>query len=163
MRIIFQDIDGPLIPFRMYYRGSRPYDVNGASFVYDPVAVDMINTLCAQCDAQVVFNTAHNENPHAVMKGQAQFNRIAKLHPTIKTNYMTDPGLNRYSAISDWLKRHPDVTEWVVFDDYALPSSRAVKIDFDIGMTLDSFTKGYEILMGKKYPGIQSILGTTHG
>ena len=71
--IIFQDIDGPLIPMRMYYRGARPH--NGQSFIYDPVAVDMLSVICEKFNARVVFNTLHNENPPEVMMFQAQQNR----------------------------------------------------------------------------------------
>ena len=87
MNIIFQDIDGPLIPLRMYFGGSRPFNLQAGSFVYDPVAVGMLNHLCEKFGARVVFNSAHNENPHDRMKHQGTVNGLKYLHDDCKTDY----------------------------------------------------------------------------
>jgi hypothetical protein len=138
MKIIFQDIDGPLIPMRMYYRGSRPH--NGSSFIYDPVAVDMLRSICERTGAKVVFNTMHNENPADVMMYQAQVNNM----PDIM--YKEDPITSfddllrgRLYAIEQWLTRHPDVDDWIVIDDADINTDKLVQVDFHVGMTIDTF------------------------
>jgi hypothetical protein len=145
MKIIFQDIDGPLIPMRMYYNGSRPH--NGKSFIYDPVAVDMLRTLCRKFDAKVVFNTAHNENPVDVMMYQATTNGMEDIM------YTQDPAtsfddliVSRLYSIEQWLARHPEVTDWVVIDDYEIKTDRLVQVDFRTGMTIDTFYRVCDLL-----------------
>lgn len=104
MRIIFQDIDGPLIPLRMYFSGNRPFANDPGSFVYDPVAVAMINHLCEQFGAKVVFNTAHNENPPEIMFKQGHFNGFKHLHDDIQTDYETLISAGRHSSIKNGWK-----------------------------------------------------------
>lgn len=160
MRIIFLDIDGPLIPLRMYFNGNRPFNTEYGSFVYDPIAVAMIKTLASKFDAKVVFNSAHNENPAHIMLHQATFNGLKDvMHTDIITQFPHTP--DRLSAIETWLKEHSEVTEWIVIDDMPVDSSRniahsrQVPINYSLGMTMDSFQKACE-LFGEK---ISPIIG----
>ncbi len=139
MRIIFQDIDGPLIPLRMYFSGNRPFANDPGSFVYDPVAVAMINHLCEQFGAKVVFNTAHNENPPEIMFKQGHFNGFKHLHDDIQTDYETLISAGRHSSIKKWLEKHPEVTEWIVIDDVLVYEPRQILVDYTLGMTLKDF------------------------
>lgn len=138
-KIIFQDIDGPLIPLRLYYRGGRPYNEELGSFIYDPVAVDMIKSLCEKFDAKMVFNSAHCENSHAVMAHQAKINGLHNvLHEDCKTGFITETD-SRYTAIKNWLKKHPEVKEWIVIDDAEVHSPRQVRVMYNVGMTIDDY------------------------
>lgn len=144
MKIIFQDIDGPLIPHRMYYTGFRPYDTMRNSFVWDPIAVQMINRICEICDAKVVFNTAHCENPAEIMKHQAACNGLKFLHEDCKTSYpFTD---NRYQAITEWLDKHNTISDWIVIDDVQVCLSRQIKVDWKVGMTIENYRKACQLL-----------------
>jgi len=143
-KIIFQDIDGPLIPLRMYFIGGRPFNQQVGSFIYDPVAVWMIKHLCQKFDAKVVLNSAHNECSYEAMKKQADFNGLGDvIHQDLKTKFPNTP--DRLSAIEEWLSRHEDITEWIVIDDMPVDSSRnvahsrQVPINYNIGMTVESF------------------------
>jgi HAD domain in Swiss Army Knife RNA repair proteins len=137
-RVIFQDIDGPLIPMRMYYRGNRPH--NGQSFLYDPIAVDMLKVLCEKFDAKVVFNTLHNENPANIMLFQARTNNMLDFMLTQDPiTSFADLQVGRLHAINQWLTRHPEVTEWVVIDDADIDTDRLVQVDFHNGMTINTF------------------------
>lgn len=155
MNIIFQDIDGPLIPARLYFFGGRP-TLEGA-FFWDPVAVMMINKLCEMCDAKIVFNTAHNENPAEVMRHQAAMNRLGHIHDDCQTEYPKQS--SRFKAIENWLEKHPEVKGWVVIDDMPVHNTNQVKVDFDIGMTLNNFNQAVEILTGIKPSSIISGIG----
>lgn len=156
MNIIFQDIDGPLIPARLYFFGGRP-TLEGA-FFWDPVAVMMINKLCEMCDAKIVFNTAHNENPEEVMRYQAGVNKLGNLHEHCQTDY---PKMSsRVGAIENWLQKHPEVNRWTVIDDFHVHDTKQVKVDFNLGMTLDNFNQAVEILTDKKPSVIISGIGS---
>ena len=151
MKIIFQDIDGPLIPFRMYYRGDRPFDTTKQSFVWDPIAVDMVNELCKKFDAKVVFNTAHGENPKEVLQHQAHQNGLLHVHDDCKTSYPFTG--NRYQAITEWLEKYPNVQkfDWIVIDDTQVCLSRQIKVDWEVGMTLENYRKACMLLGDEKF------------
>ena len=155
-RIIFQDIDGPLIPLRLYFGGGRPYNQQLASFVYDPVAVGMLNHLCDKFNAKVVFNTAHNENPDHVMRHQGSVNNIQHLHPGECTTEFVRSIPNRFDAINDWLSRHNGITEWIVIDDMEVHQPRQVLVDYSLGMTMESFQNACE-LFGEKQEQIIGV------
>ena len=158
MKIIFQDIDGPLIPMRMYYRNhTRPH--NGQSFIYDPVAVDMLRVICERTGAKVVFNTMHNENPADVMMYQAQVNGMAGImyEPDPITSF-ADLQIGRKFAIGHWLFQHPEVTEWIVIDDADIDTDRLVQVDFQTGMNINTFIKACE-LFGQKTEPFAAING----
>lgn len=163
-KIIFQDIDGPLIPFRLYFKGDRPlYQYSQGAFFYDPIAVLMLKELCEKCEAKVVFNTAHNENPAEIMKHQAVMNGMVDImHEDIQTNYCKKefPDLSRSDAIFRWLLNHPEVTDWVVIDDMLVHPTRQARVDFNIGMTMDTYQLAYRILMKEDAKRIMSVLGT---
>lgn len=148
MKIIFQDIDGPLIPHRMYFNGGRPFDQNRASFIWDPIAVQMVNKLTNKYDAKIVFSTAHGENPVEVLRHQAACNGLMNIHPDSKTNFpFTD---NKYRAITEWLDAHPNVgrLDWIVIDDQQVCLTHQVKVHWGVGLTLKNYKKACMLLAG---------------
>ena len=145
-RVIFLDIDGPMIPLRLYVRGDRMRHPNG-TFLFDPIGVWMINHLCQETDAQVVFNTAHCENPAEILHIQANTNAIERVHPEIKTKYMTSVN-NRANAIMEFVLRH-NIKDWTVFDDYDMNLKRQVVVDFDIGITIKDMETAFHHLTGQ--------------
>lgn len=166
MKVIFQDIDGPLIPGRMYHRGDRIMYPKRSAFVYDPIAVDMLRCLCEQHNAVVVFNSMHNHNGHAVMFHQAKRNAFDDIvYANQCCTRLCHPGLTRLSAIHDWIAQHaPEMTEddWIVIDDSYVGTPRQVHVDFDIGMTLENFFEAGE-LFGVKRPSIICARGQELG
>lgn len=155
MKIIFQDVDGPLIPGRLYYKKSARYNAELGAFVYDPVAVGMIRELCEQHDAKVVYNTAHNEESFDLMRYKARVNHMEDLlHDDCRTDFCLsaeDENPSRRAAIERWLARHPEVTEWIVIDDERnIHPTRQITIDFDLGITIANFLRATEILSGKR-------------
>lgn len=150
MKIIFQDIDGPLIPHRMYFQGGRWYDPVAKSFFFDPIAVGMINSLCHQLGAKVVFNSAHNVNPKEIMHHQAKCNSLLFMHDDCTTTFATKTE-SRLGGIHDWLADHPGVENWCVIDDMNVGTNRQVKVDYNIGMTIQNFAEAYRILSGEEW------------
>jgi len=141
MNILFLDIDGPMIPARMYYDGI-PKIITGKKadvWMFDPLAVAMVNHLIDTFKIKLVFNTSHNALgiDHIL---NFQYNGITRsdYHDDFMTKYPL--GLTkRMDAISEWLTRHPEVTKWVVLDDWPIESDRAVLVDYNYGITLDNF------------------------
>lgn len=151
MRIIFQDIDGPLIPLRMYYGGGRTFERERGSFIYDPVAVGMVNELARKYDAKIVFNSAHCPNGPDIMRHQANVNSLAPMHEDCVTKFAKSIE-HRYDAIAEWLGRHPEVVEWIVIDDMEVHLPRQVQVDYNIGMTIDNFYRACELFGDKISP-----------
>ncbi len=139
MKILFLDVDGPLIPARMYYDGipRRPFD---GTWLYDPVAIGMVNALCNKYGAKIVYNSSHNDDGPAHMRAQATANDLDHhLHPTDWITKFPGDTDNRAQGITEWLLRHPEVTNWVDVDDFAVQVTNFALVDFKIGMTLDTY------------------------
>ena len=65
MKIVFLDVDGPLIPGRMhvapgYATLQHAPEMMDQKWRFDPVAVMMIKRLLERTDAKIVWNTTHN-------------------------------------------------------------------------------------------------------
>jgi len=142
MNIIFLDIDGPLIPFRMYYRSDRMFDKQAGSFIYDPIAVDMVNVLCDMHKAKVVFNSSHGENPQEIMRHQGTFNKLLHLHDDCSTIFPKTQ--TRLEAIHEWQGRN-QFDNWIVIDDVEVYLPRQVVVDYKIGLTINNFYRACEL------------------
>jgi hypothetical protein len=157
MKIIFQDVDGPLIPGRMYYAKNGHYSQEHGAFIYDPVAVGMLRELCKRCDAKIVYNTAHNETDPNWMRRKARINGMEDLlHEDCRTEFRVSL-YNKKDAIVEWLRRHPEIggKDWIVFDDETiLDGLPQIKVDFGIGLTISNFFDAVEYLSGKKNNGL---------
>lgn len=150
MNIIFLDVDGPLIPGRMYYSPHATFDKQRGLFLWDHVAVGMIIELCKKHHAKVVFNTAHNERDSNLMHRKANLNGLSSefIHEDCRTLYMINDSTKR-EAISAWMSDHTHEYEYhVVIDDDILNIKNHVKVDFNIGMTIENFFEAEAYLQG---------------
>lgn len=158
MNIIFLDVDGPLIPGRLYHTNyvddkghtvSSQFDYKKGCFKWDPVAVDMITELCRKHAAKVVFSTSHNEVCFDTMKYKALCNNMSAeiLHEDVRTKFAVD-SYSKKDSIVDWLRAHPEVINWVVVDDEEIMPSNQVKVNFNLGITIDDFFDIEEWLKG---------------
>lgn len=135
----------------MYFHGGRWYDPVAKSFYFDPIAVGMINALCHQYDAKVVFNSAHNVNPQEIMHHQAKCNSLQHMHDDCTTIFPSQT-TERIGGIHDWLDRHEgEVESWIVIDDMPVNTSKQVKVDYDVGMTIHNYAQAVELLTGKPW------------
>ena len=121
MKIIFLDIDGVL---NCNTSKSRCGDFIGI----DKDKVKRLASIVEQTNAKLVLISDWKigwepfkrydkvENPHAKYLDD-HLERKGKLYLIDKTR---ESNLNlRGSGIRDWLTKHPDVTAWVILDDYA--------------------------------------------
>lgn len=137
MRILFLDIDGPLVPLRLHLQkgfglyGYRYRD--DGTICWDPVACAELNKLPA--DIQIVFSTSHNTGGPERMRKTALANGFpeSRLHSDICTKYPEEIE-NRIPAILDWINRNGDCY-WVVVDDFDLPTDNLVNVKLYDGLT----------------------------
>jgi hypothetical protein len=145
IKIIFLDVDGPMIPGRCYYAGIPRKPPVG--WTYDPLAVKMIRHLCDKYDAKIVYNSSHNDEGETYILDQAINNGMGSEH--LHKNYMTEFPRETYSrevGIERWLRAHPEVTNYCCVDDFPLALPNAVKVEYSIGITLDNYEKMERLL-----------------
>lgn len=135
MKILFLDVDGPLIPNRLYYGGIPQFE-NGI-WRYDPVAVEIVKYLCQRYGVKIVYNSSHNNGGLEHMINQANANGFDAVH--FHADMITDFPLRlntRLGAIAKWLTYHPEVTKWAVFDDAIIDHVNAIQINFETGILI---------------------------
>jgi methionine synthase II (cobalamin-independent) len=97
-----------------------------------------MNTLCKKSGAKIVFNTTHNKSfPDVPDVEHCLWRQGLKEEHVVTGVYKTlYPELDRETAVSEWLARHPDVTEWVAFDDARFTEKEnLIWVDPDTGLT----------------------------
>lgn len=156
-RIVFLDIDGPIINTPMFYL--HP----GASMqrtALNTQAIAYVARLCKIANALVVFNSTHNT--HDVpdpMTGDMRTIRTDMirwgLNPNfIHTDWCTDYPQRydgRLRPIQRWIDKqiakNPDVDyDWVCFDDEKFTDDkRLIVIDFDKGIDYTAYRKAAKV------------------
>jgi hypothetical protein len=112
-RIIFLDIDGPMIPLRCAYLPEQTRIMT----VFDPVAVSLLNQLCKEQGWKIVLHTSwvriqggKRTKEHCILQGI--------LPEYFHEDSWCDEDVNwRYTRIAKWLEDHPNITEYVILDD----------------------------------------------
>lgn len=127
-RIIFLDIDGPVIPISCYYINRNcSFDRNPVS----TIAIGELLRLIELSGAKIVYNTTHNRNYD---KLRADLHWLAP-HVVGRTNY---PDVARHLAVTQWLSQN-QCDEWVAFDDVKFTGDpRLIHIDVRLGINADS-------------------------
>lgn len=148
-KVVFLDIDGPMIPSGMFLLNRNAS--YGRHFGEVPLAV--IRRLCAETGAKIVCNTTHSRT----IDGEPTIKDalIAKgipadhFHPDSFTEY---PDKRRKQAVDDWLARHPEVTHWVALDDQKFTDDeRLVHIDPDAGLHVGYLNQAIGLLGGNPF------------
>lgn len=142
-RVVLLDIDGTMIP-------TTHVLVDGMAFWdrrFPAGTIAAMNALCSRSGARIVLNTTHNtpspDAPDIEKALVAQGLNAAHLHPTdLKTRH---PDIERKAAADDWLARHPEVLDWVAFDDEAFTEApNLIRVDPDSGITLNHLNQALE-------------------
>jgi hypothetical protein len=119
-KIIFLDLDGPMIPGRSYLNGpgdNRDLVLAGMYNKFDPLAVAMINDVCEHKGWRLVLHTSWVRH----IGGKLTQNHC--IEEGIKPEYFhenawCDENENwRYTRVARWLEGHPEVTDYVIIDD----------------------------------------------
>lgn len=141
MRIIFLDIDGPMIPVRSYY---LPNQTTPAT-VFDPIATAMINALIDETGAKIVISSTHRLKGRQHVFDMLTANGISLNH--VHHDWSTMRRMtSRSDEIVDWLNRHAgEVTHYVAVDDELL-EVRAVRVSSINGIGLEQYEQIIEKL-----------------
>lgn len=151
-RIIFLDIDGPMIPSSMYF-----IDRNASwNRTISPVGVAIVNRLVEESGAKIVTNSSHNnlviESTGADLRADLIRAGIpeASFHEDWRTKYpfvgrLTEDDSNRMVAIREWMQRNGEA-DWIAFDDVKFTTdNRLILVDFDSGITTREFNKAADL------------------
>lgn len=147
--VIFLDIDGPMIPARSFI-----FDINPSfNQILDAMCVKVLRAIIDRTNAQIVFNTTHNRTLFQSEYGPGLLARFADAgfsHDIHDDNHTIYPDVDRTTAIREWLSRHPDVKNWVAFDDVEISDDRAFLTDPDHGIGWGEYQHAKLHLLGEK-------------
>lgn len=163
-KIIFLDVDGPLVPGTRYLHNAR------SSFERDfcPNCLMVLRHIVDKSGAQIVFNTFHNTEIDDLVAKITAAGFGDNIHPTRMTDFpygideakdgaehgieITTAGDRRLVAIKKWIKNHgTDNLLWIAIDDERINHKRALRVDFDAGMTLRTYNEAAKFLMFKPF------------
>lgn len=152
-KVIFLDIDGPVIPIDVSVRESV------FRTTYNPDSIQYLNLLCEETGAKVVTNSMHNYQDW--LDGDLRDDLIAwgldkkfvhddwrTIFPMIDYSKVKSPvrGIGRLVAIQNWINYHGD-SSWVCFDDRKFSNlANLIHIEDGLGIKEHHFDSALDIL-----------------
>lgn len=141
-KVVFLDIDGPMIPATMFLVDH----MCSPKRIFPQTTVAVINYLCQKSGAKIVFNTTHNSDWEGVDPIQIAITKqglsVDHIHVDCKTKY---PQRNRNEAVLEWLARHPEVEQWVALDDSKFTEDkRLIWVDPYCGVHIEHLNEALE-------------------
>lgn len=130
-KVLFLDIDGPMIPRRAYY---LPGQTRVAS-VFDPVAVSLIKRVLDETGAKIVISSSWGRLGKDYVEPALNENGLSwdkYVHFDWITPRQADKD-DRNAEIKNWLKAHKEIKKWVSLDDARLKKNN-VKVSFEDGV-----------------------------
>lgn len=156
MKVIFLDIDGPLITGDLYY---QDYMCSEYRTLVNKTALNYVLKLSELTGAMIVTNTMHNEKiingrtiKDDLIKWGVPENKFHNSWRTIfpKVDYTgasSRRGIGRLIGINHWLETNGPDHKWVCFDDRNFTDDkRLVLINFNKGVGKEEFEKGLKLL-----------------
>lgn len=142
-KIIFLDIDGPMIPAVSYLEDKN------ASFkqLLDSRSVRLLTEIINRSGAKIVFNSYHNKvlGPSSngltpgLIKRFEDVGLLDAIHETKSTKYPYFVR-DRLLAIHEWLHQFGEEGDlWVALDDQKIDHKRAYTTSFDDGIGMGEF------------------------
>lgn len=160
-KIMFLDLDGPMIPGRSYSGGHDPNDLLmvDTTHKFDPIAVQNINDICEKHGWKIVLHTSWVR----IAGGQFTYDYCIKQGINswhFHENAWVDEDESwRFTRIARWLEEHPEVQEYVIIDD--TPYSQDIQsghphpndmknhlmlVSFDDGLLTEHYKKLSEVI-----------------
>lgn len=146
MKIIFLDIDGPMLPGRAYV---LPENNKVMPRSFDKIAVHSVLALLTRAPAKLVISSTW-----ATM-GRETFSEVLTengIDPAfLHDDWMTPRKMSssRATEIKWWLEEHPEVTHWVALDDdptvYSLRPN-GIQCHFNDGLLTGHFDQAKAVL-----------------
>jgi hypothetical protein len=120
--------------------------------MFPPTTVAVLNRICKQTGAKIVFNSTHNRSWNDVPDiDVALVNHGLDPEYIRKTDFKTKyPDLPRDLAVKEWLNRHQhEVEDWVALDDVKFTDSEnLIWVDPDAGLHIGHLNQVVDILGG---------------
>jgi hypothetical protein len=152
-KVIFLDIDGPVIPIDV------PVHASVFRTTYNRESIEYLNLLCDLTGAQVVTNSMHNYEDwydgdlrDDLVKWGLEEKFIhdtwRTIFPMIDYKKVNSPvrGIGRLVAIENWINRHGD-SSWVCFDDRKFADvANLIHIEDGLGIKAHHFNSAIDIL-----------------
>jgi hypothetical protein len=152
-RIIFIDIDGPIINTPCYYVDTT---ASIRRSVMNTQAIGYVNKLAKLASARIVTNSTHN---NFTVKETGRTLRDDLIKWGLKTEYIHEnwrttfpwpdlesdpdhPTHRRLRGIMEWEQANGEA-DWIAFDDerFMENDARLMLVDFDLGIDYNLFTK----------------------
>lgn len=141
--IVFLDVDGPVIPStQLLVDPMSAYDR-----VVPRTTVAVLNRLCERTGALIVVNSTHSVHwdwapdiVDAMVAAGLDRDHVHPFHD--RTRY---PDCARPQAVEEWLAEHPEVEDWVAFDDDRFTRDpRLIWVDPHTGLCLPHLNEALE-------------------
>lgn len=161
-KIIFLDIDGPMIPGRSFIAAGKteiiPFEVQD----FDPVAVGMLSRLCQEDGWRIVIHSSwisivggERTYEHCLKQGISGmwFYAGDRMKAQEDAAWCDEKEPWRYTKIAKYLEQHPEITDYVILDDtdyqddlsgYPHPKDMQehwIPIDFDDGLLVKHYNE----------------------
>lgn len=143
-KVLFLDIDGPMIPRRAFYLPNQTLIVRK----FDPVATALLNEVLAKTGAKLVISSTWGKQGIETVKTLLEENGIS--WESVHQDWVTPRKypLARPEEIRLWLANHPEITHWASLDDEQLDlDGKNVKVTFDDGMLTQHYQQLLELLV----------------
>ena len=131
VKVLFLDLDGPMIPGRAY---DMPGQTKPIVMNFDPCAVGLLNRFCGQRGWRIVLHTSwlrifgeKETYDHCVKQG---------LDPQyFAKDAWCDGQINwRYSRVAKYLETHPEIDSYAILDDEPYQFDMREGIEHPVGM-----------------------------
>lgn len=139
-RLLFLDIDGVIKPGRSYLAQHR--DRQGG---FDPLGVAAVNRLCERTGASIVFNSSWNCHGLSALRDIAVGQGItAPIAGITRYPFQVD---DRLQAIRTYIAENANgLCEWCALDDALIDHPRAIRVDYENGISLADYRAATNIL-----------------
>lgn len=126
-KILFVDIDGPLIPGRAFNYAAQDL-LHGTYWLPDPVAMHFLDYLCNKYKVQLVLSSSWRCKGEPYMMTWFQLFGCSMHH--FHKDWCTDQLGDRIAEIESWVNLHMPTT-WAALDDENLPTDHLVHVGVD--------------------------------
>lgn len=146
-KILFLDIDGPMIPTRAFYLKDQGKLMGfGVADTFDPIAVGMLNDVFEQTSCQLVISSTWRIKGLKICQELLTKNKVVynAIHPDWETPRKMSS--TRGEEIKMWLNKHKEVTKYAILDDEKVDLPNLVRVSNEDGMQLRHHLKLIELL-----------------
>lgn len=146
-KILFLDIDGPMIPTRAFYLENQGKLMGfGVADTFDPIAVGMLNDVFKETRCQLVISSTWRIKGLEICKELLTKNKVVynTIHPDWETPRKMSS--NRGEEIKMWLNKHKEVIKYAILDDEKVDLPNLVRVSNEDGMQLRHHLKLIELL-----------------